>query len=149
MVALLATALVLFAAGANKNAQLDELHQRGVAVEMTVTRCVGLLGGSGSNAAGYACQGTYTFRGHRYDAPVPGSVRRSPGSTLQVVVSSQNPALVSTPAALAESHPSWRVFLAPGALTLVALALGALAFRRWRPSGPSTRRSGAAQAGGV
>ncbi len=149
IVALVAAAIVLFVAGADKNAQLDELHHHGVAVEMTVSRCMGVLGGSGSNAAGYACQGTYTFEGRRYGAPVPGNARRAPGSTLEVVVSSQDPGLISTPAALEASRPSWLVFLAPGVLALVALSLGALTARTWRPSAPAASGGRSAQAGGV
>ncbi|HMK62757.1 MAG TPA: hypothetical protein VK386_03975, partial [Acidimicrobiales bacterium] len=48
--------IVLFLAGAHRNAQLNLLRQRGVPVTMTVTNCLELLGGSGSNGAGYSCR---------------------------------------------------------------------------------------------
>ena len=61
----LATLLVLTVAfaliGQHKNQQIDELRQLGVPVTVTVTTCQELLGGSGSNGAGFACTGTYTF----------------------------------------------------------------------------------------
>src|ERR1700728_2043273 len=48
--AILATlVIVLFLSGLHKNAQISSLRQHGVVVEVRVTKCVGLIGGSGSN----------------------------------------------------------------------------------------------------
>ena len=72
LVALAVVAVILLVAGLQKNAQADSLQQHGVPVTVTVTGCLGLLGGSGSNGAGYACKGTYTFDGRHYVRVHPG-----------------------------------------------------------------------------
>jgi hypothetical protein len=126
-------AVVLFVAGAKKNAQINELRTDGVTVKVTVTGCVGLLGGSGSNAAGYACRGTYTFRGHRYDEAIPGNVNLIPHSTLPVVIARGEPGLVSTVEAVRADHTSWRVFIVPAVLALlVVVAIAVLLVKRGR-----------------
>ncbi len=131
--------VILFVAGADKNAQITSLRTRGVPVEVTVTSCMGLLGGSGSNAAGYACQGTYVVGGHRYRQAIPGDVLRRPGSTVRGVTVPDDPELLSTARDVAGEHASWRVFIAPTVLALVlvaggaALAVGRLR-RRARPA---------------
>jgi len=129
---LVAVAAALFVAGADKNAQVTELRLHGVRVPVTVTSCIGLLGGSGSNAAGYACRGAYSYQGRRYAEAIPGDVERTPGSTLVAVIAPDDPGLLSTPAAVRDEHASWRVYLAPGILAVLAAALAALAGTRWR-----------------
>ena len=52
LVSLFVSAAVLFVAGFHDNAQMNELRTDGVPVEITVAKCLGLLGGSGSNQAG-------------------------------------------------------------------------------------------------
>jgi hypothetical protein len=126
-------AIVLFVAGANKNAQINELRTDGVAVKITVTECMGLLGGSGSNGAGYACTGTYLFHGHRFTEAIPGDVHLAPRSTVAAVISPSDPALVSTAAAVRTERSSWRVFIAPAVLAILDLgAIGAALARRRR-----------------
>ena len=122
-VAVLAAAAILFAAGAQKNAQINDLRQHGVRVSVTVTGCHGLLGGSGSNAAGEACRGSYAFGGRRYDEALPGSVRRTPGATVRGVVAADDPTLLTTAAILRTEHPSWWAYLTPSVLLLADLAL--------------------------
>ncbi len=126
--------IVLFVAGADKNAQINELRDHGVEVEVEVSGCMGLLGGSGSNAAGYACRGTYIFGSHRYDEAIPGDVRRAPGALVVCVVAPNDPALISTVSQVRTERPSWRVFIAPGVLALVFLATAAVIGLRWRRS---------------
>jgi hypothetical protein len=123
---------VLFVAGASKNAQISELREHGAWVGVTVSSCRGLLGGSGSNAAGYACQGTYTFDGKRYQEAIPGNVRRTPGTSVAGIVAPDDPQLLSTPSQVRIEHASWRVFIAPGALTLAFLVTVAAIILRWR-----------------
>jgi len=133
LVALAVVAAILFVAGAQKNAQITRLRQHGVAVTVRVTGCFGLLGGSGSNAAGYSCTGTYTVGGHRFTQAIPGDTLRATGSTVRAVSDPNDPALLSTAHAVASQHASWTVFVVPTIL-LVALALvvGALLLRRRR-----------------
>ena len=80
LTALAATVIVLFVAGIQKNAQITRLRRQGVAVEVTVSGCLGLMGGSGSNLAGYECKGTFSLDGHRYSDAIPGSAFYSPGN---------------------------------------------------------------------
>lgn len=148
-------AVVLFIAGAQKNAQISELRTEGVTIKVTVTGCMGLLGGSGSNAAGYACRGTYTFRGHRYDEAIPGNVNLIPHSTLPVVIARGEPTLVSTVEAVRREHPSWRVFIVPAVLALlVVVAIALLLVKRGRSqvigqrSGPGPNPGGAGSSRG-
>jgi hypothetical protein len=132
LLSLAATSAALFVVGARKNAQIGELRNRGVSITVTVTRCIGLLSGSGSNAAGYSCRGSYAYHGTRYEEAIPGNVSRLPGSTLPGVIAPDDPALLSTPAVLRSEQVSWRVFIAPGVLGLVAAAGAALLFGRVR-----------------
>ncbi|HXW79531.1 MAG TPA: hypothetical protein VEJ84_08530, partial [Acidimicrobiales bacterium] len=53
----------LFVGGARTNAEISQLRNQGIPIAVRVTHCIGLLSGSGSNAAGYACRGTYDYRG--------------------------------------------------------------------------------------
>jgi hypothetical protein len=123
LLTLLVLAAVFFAVGANKNAQINALRNHGVPVTITATSCNGLIGGSGSNLAGYACSGTYTFGGKRYARAIPGDVLPSPGSRIEGVVAPSDPGLVSTASIIAQEHASARVFILPAILLAVVLAL--------------------------
>jgi len=131
---LLALALLgvgLFVVGIHKNAQITDLRQHGVPVEMTVTGCLGQLGGSGSNTAGYACRGTYTIDGHRYEEAIPGNVLRAPKTTVRAVADPGKPGLVSTANDVASEHASAKVFVVPTILLVVlVLLLAAFGLRR-------------------
>jgi hypothetical protein len=134
LIALGVVTITLFVAGAEKNAQLSNLRQHGIPVEITVSSCLGQLGGSGSNAAGYACHGTFTFEGHRYLVSVPGNVLRYPGTKVHGVTVARDPHLISTASEVARDAPSPRVFILPSVL-LALLVLGVVAFAvRWRRS---------------
>ena len=136
--ALAATATVLAVAGVDKNAEITALRSRGVPVEVTVTSCVGLMGGSGSNAAGYACRGTFRLGGRPYSDAIPGSSLRHPGEAVRAVTDPGDPALLSTPGVLAGERASWRVFVLPGVLLLAAAAVvGTALLRRRRAAAPA------------
>jgi hypothetical protein len=137
LVALAITAVILLVAGIQKNAQANRLQQHGVAVSVTVTGCSGLLGGSGSNAAGYACKGTYTFDGRRYEQSIPGSGLRQPGSVVRGVIVADDPGLLSTPDVLARQPASGTVFIVPAILFgILAAALVTVAVTRRRGRRP-------------
>ena len=122
LVVLAVTAVILLVAGIQKNAQADGLHQHGVEVAVTVTSCSGQLGGSGSNGAGYACKGTYSFDGRRYHQSIPGDSSPPGGFGDPGVVATDDPSLLSTPAVVARQQASWKVFIAP-AFLFVAFAV--------------------------
>jgi hypothetical protein len=126
-------AVVLFLSGWHKNAQISSLHQHGVIVEVKVTKCVGLIGGSGSNTTGNSCRGTLTVGGHRYNEAIPGTAFLSVGQHLRVVTVPGDPALLTPVHTLASQHASWSVYIVP-AILLVALLLliALLVFRRRR-----------------
>ena len=143
LVTLAVVTIVLFVAAAHRNAQVDALHTRGVPVVVTVTGCLGELGGSGSNAAGYTCRGAFTLAGHRYNEVIPGDTLRPPGTTVRAVTVPGDPALLTTAAAAARDRATWRVYVLPGVLAavLVLLSAGVLTLARrgratalWRPS---------------
>jgi len=114
---------VLFVAAAHKNDQINRLHRDGVRVEITVTGCLGQLGGSGSNAAGYSCRGSFDLDGRRYVEGIPGNTLYPPGTTLRAVTVPSDPALVATVRAVEGEHASWKVFILPGTLLLVLVLL--------------------------
>ena len=124
--------VLLFVAGAHRNAQIAELHRHGVPVEVTVTGCLGQLGGSGSNAAGYTCRGAFHVGGHRYVEVIPGDQLRRPGTTVRAVTVPDDPALLTTAAAARHERQSGRVFVVPSVLAVlfVVLAATAVAFER-------------------
>jgi hypothetical protein len=138
IVALAVLVVVFSVAGADKNAQITNLRLHGVGVRITVTECRGLLGGSGSNGAGYACRGTFRYGAHRYTKAIPGDSLYAPGTILRGVTVPSDPGLISTPRTLASEHASWRVFILPAILLVVlVLLVGALVLRRRhrRPAG--------------
>ena len=134
--------VVFTVVGEHKNAQIDELRDQGVPVTFTVDHCIGLLGGSGSNGAGYACTGSYELGGHRYHEPLPGNASHAPGATVQAVAVPSDPTLVSTAAIVRTDRSSDRVYILPGILFAVLVALVAVVLvlrrRRRRPTDIAT-----------
>jgi hypothetical protein len=134
----LAILVVVFTVvGFDKNRQIDELHSRGVPVTVTVTGCLGLLGGSGSNAAGYSCHGTYALDGHTYDENLPGNSFHRPGTTVAAVAVPGDPALVSPRSTVESEQASGDVFAVPAVLLAVLLlsVCGLLLRQRHRRQG--------------
>lgn len=126
LVTLLVLGVVFTLVGIHTNQQNDRLHNDGVPVTFTVTGCLGLLGGSGSNAAGYSCRGHYTLDGKTYAEQLPGDAFHRPGSTVAAVAVAGDPALVSPASIVATEHSSAGVFVLPIILFAVLLALVAL-----------------------
>ncbi len=138
-------AVVFTVVGVHTNQQDDRLHHDGVPVTFTVAGCLGLLGGSGSNAAGYSCHGTYTLGGHRYSERLPGNSFHRPGSTVAAVAVPGDPALVSPVSIVATQHSSAGVFVLPAVLAGILLLLVALLLalrRRRRGTAPAERQEG-------
>jgi hypothetical protein len=139
ILAVLAVLVIAFTVvGVQKNHQIDELHDQGVPVTVTVTSCLGLLGGSGSNAAGYSCHGTYSLDGHRYNEPLPGNALHRPGTTVAAVAVPGDPALVSPRAMVASEHSSANVFVLPAVLLAVLLFIGGALLLRHRHTGTAS-----------
>jgi hypothetical protein len=131
LVALAVSVVIFFVAGVHKNSQITQLRQNGVPVQITVSGCLGLLGGSGSNQAGYACRGSFTVDGHRHNEPIPGNTLYPPGTTLRAVTVPGDPALVTTARILATEQTSSKVYILPAVLlVLLILLVGTLLLRR-------------------
>jgi len=146
VVTTLAVLVVVFTVvGVDKNHQIDQLHDEGVAVNVTVTGCQGLLGGSGSNGAGYACRGTYGLGGHRYNEQLPGTALHAPGTVIRAVAVPGDPALVSPVSVVDAEHSSATVFILPAVLLVLLVAILAMVLLRRR----AKRAGGNAQVGGV
>lgn len=133
----LATLAVLAVAftviGIHNNRQIDQLRNQGVPVAVRVTSCQGLLGGSGSNAAGYTCRGTYELGGHRYNEVLPGTALHAPGTVVRAVAVPSDPTLVSPVSVVDAEHASASVFILPAVLLVALVALlVVLALRRRR-----------------
>ncbi len=140
LLGLVVLVIVLYLAGMHRNDQIARLRQQGVAVELTVTGCRGLLGGSGSNAAGYECSGSFQLNGHRYNERIPGSTLYPPGAILQGVVVPGDPSLLSTVRAVASEHRSSTVFILPTVLLAVLItAVTSLMVGRRRVRGTESR----------
>jgi hypothetical protein len=133
----LAVLVVVFSlAGAHRNDQISKLRNHGVHVDMTVTGCALLIGGTGSTPAGHACRGAFTLDGHRYTEPIPGSAQYDRGQSLRILVVPGDPALLAPAHVVAHEHSSWTVFVLPAILFVVLLlaVVGLLVVRRRKGS---------------
>ncbi len=135
LVAIVIVAAVLLVAGIRKNDQIDSLKADPVPVDLTISHCLALMGGSGSNAAGYECTGTYTFRGQHYSEGVPGSVLYSPGATVHGIVANSDPGLFSTAQTVDSERSSPARVLLPSALLFVTLGCAGWLLVRYRRRG--------------
>jgi hypothetical protein len=144
LTALAITGIVLLIAGIQNNSQVNDLRQHGIPVTVTVTVCRGLIGGTGAQVAGYSCTGTYTVDGTQYRQSIPGLAFHTPGSTIRGVAVPGDPRLLSTPDQLGRQHASWRVFIIPGVLLSVVVAVSALLVRR---RATASRRAGTVAVG--
>ncbi|MHB8245266.1 MAG: hypothetical protein ACYDGN_07925 [Acidimicrobiales bacterium] len=131
LVGLAVAVVILSVSGFQKNAEITLLRQQGVSVPATVTGCLGQMGGSGSNLAGYSCRGTLVFHGRRYQKVLPGSALHRPGSLVWVVVAPGDPGLLATRATLSRQHASSRVFLLPVCLLVVLVGLAGVVLTKW------------------
>ncbi len=141
LVTVAVVAVVLLVAGAQKNAQVTALEHQGVPVRATVVTCQGLLGGSGSNAAGYACTARYTVGGHVHLEGIPGNALLAPGSVVRGIVAVDDPALFTTPGVLAGERPSATVFLAPAIMLACCALFGGVLVARARRRRARRRRA--------
>lgn len=136
--ALAIVGIVFIVVGINKNDQINELKGQGVHVTYVVSKCLGQLGGSGSNAAGYSCQGSYVIGGHRYVETLPGSTNYGPGTRVSAISVPSDPTLLSIPAIVASEQSTWTVFILPIVLLGAFVVLLLVVVLRRRRAEPST-----------
>jgi len=122
--------VVSFLSVTNDNARIDRMKTRGIPVTITVTSCIGNIGGSGSNSAGYTCRGDYTVGGATYRELI-GSMATffATGTTVRGVVDPSHHGTVVLSSAIRDSSASPSRYVAPGLLSIVLVTL-TLALRR-------------------
>lgn len=135
---LVAIGVVLLVSGLHTNDQINRLHDDGVPVSVTVSGCIGLMGGTGAQVAGYSCNGSYTLDGTKYLQTIPGMTFHEPGSTIGGIAVPGDPKLLSTPDQVARQHASWRVLLVPVLLFAVAVVTVVALLRGRRRRAPET-----------
>lgn len=115
---------ISFVSASNDNARIDRMKSHGISVTVTVVSCIGNLGGSGSNGAGYSCRGNYRVDGTTYHEPI-GSMTKfsSPGTTVSGVVDPTRYGTVVLSSAIRSSSTSNGVYLAPGLLAAAFILL--------------------------
>ena len=106
-------AIIFTVVGVHPNQQDDRLHNEGVPVAFTVSGCLGLLGGSGSDAGRLLGRGTYTLDGHRY-SDAPGQRLPPAGLNRPAIAVPGDPALVAPASIVTTEHSSAGVLRAPG-----------------------------------
>jgi hypothetical protein len=128
---------VSFISAFNDNARVDRMKNHGIAVTVTVTSCVGNIGGSGSNAAGYTCRGSYRVNGVRYVEVIGSkSTPSSAGTKVLGVVDPSRRSTVELTSAVRASSSSLSVYLVPSLLA-VFFVIGSIALRRRHRSSTS------------
>jgi hypothetical protein len=127
--------IVSFISAANDNARIDRLKLHGISVNVIVTNCVGNIGGSGSNAAGYTCQGEYRVHGVVYHEVIGSKTTLSTtGSKVRGVADPARPSTVELASAVTSSSASPSVYVVPSLLALLLVILATFLWRRWRSS---------------
>jgi len=130
-----------FISATNDNARIDRLKSQGLSVVVTVTSCVGNIGGSGSNAAGYTCHGSYRVGGVRYEEIIGSKTTQSPaGTEVRAVADPNRPSTVELATAVARSASSSSVYVVPSILALVFVVLALALLRRRRSFDRSKHR---------
>jgi hypothetical protein len=131
---LFAIAIALsFASTLNDHARLDRMKSHGVPVSVTISNCVGNMGGSGSNVAGYVCRGTYALEGVKYNEIVSSMTTfASPGARVQAIADPSQHGYVALASAIKNASSSSAAFAVLIILVVVFVVLVALLFRMWR-----------------
>ena len=133
VIGLLAFALVIvvsFISASNDNARIHRLKSHGIPVVVTVTYCVGNLGGSGSSGAGYTCHGKYSVGTTHFRELIGSkSTFSAPGAKVQGVADPSQPSTVVLASEVRTSAATSSAFYAPGLLAVILLVL-TLAFIR-------------------
>lgn len=116
--------VVSFVSAATDNARIHRMKTHGIAVAVTVTDCVGNLGGSGSTGAGDTCHGRYRVGATTYHEVIGSmSTFTPPGAVIDGVADPSQPSTVVIASAVAAWTPSNEAYLAPGVLALFLVVL--------------------------
>ncbi len=118
------TLVVSFVSATHDNSRIERLKTHGITLSATVNSCIGNLGGSGSNASSYTCVATYAIAAASYHEVVGHmSSFAAPGTRVIVVADPSQPSTIELASAVKGSSPSNGVYLAPGLLGVLFVAL--------------------------
>jgi len=130
LIAFAAFLVVSFISATNDNARINRMKDHGIPVVVTVSTCIGNLGGSGSNASSYTCTGVYAARDTSYHEVIGAmSSFVTPGTRVRAVADPGRPSTVELASAVASSKASNGAYVVPSLLALAFLAV-ALTFLR-------------------
>jgi hypothetical protein len=116
--------VVSFVSAAKDNARIERMKTHGIAVAVTVTDCVGNLGGSGSNGAGDTCHGRYSVGATTYHEVIGSmSTFAAPGAVIRGIADPSQHSTVEIASAVTRSSPSNGAYLAPGLLAVFFVVL--------------------------
>jgi hypothetical protein len=123
--------VVGFISASNDQARISRLRSSGIPVTVTVAGCIGNLGGSGSNGAGYTCHGSYVVQGRTYHEVIGGEAAYvETGRRLSGVADPSQPSTVVLANSVAQPSSSTGSYVLLVLLTVAYLALlGYVAFR--------------------
>jgi hypothetical protein len=133
IVVVAALVAVLTIQAADKNSRTESLRHRGVPVDVTVTKCLGILSGTGITVTSFQCNGSYVLAGRSYNGLIDGSTtNHAAGDVVKAIADPKHPTSISTASSLATADSSWRTFIGSGLLfvLLVLLVAGALWWAR-------------------
>jgi hypothetical protein len=132
VLAILAIALTVQAA--HENSRHDVLHDAGVPVSASVTRCVGLAGGTGITSEGFTCYASFSLGGVRRTDQIRGSTAfYRPGDVLAAVVDPHHTGVLATRSSVATDPSPWHAYIAAGiVLALLAIVVAASSWRSRR-----------------
>lgn len=124
MAVLLGISAELAWSAAHRNDEVTRLQHHGVAVAVTVQRCLGISSGVGMGIEFYECDGTYQLAGQTHDEVIGGSRNRLlPGQTIAGVADPGRPTVLWSAAALGRQHVSDTDYIAPAALTAAVVVV--------------------------
>jgi hypothetical protein len=130
LVALAVLLVVSFVAASTNNARITRMKDHGIPVVVTVSDCIGNLGGSGSNATNYTCSGHYAIAGTPYREVVGAMTAFAPpGTHVRALADPSRPSTIELTTAVAWATASASAYAIPGALSLAFVALCLVFFR--------------------
>jgi hypothetical protein len=122
-------ALALTVAAVHQNSRNDRLQHHGVAVDLTVTSCLGQATGTGITENAFVCRGSFELNGHRYNEVIGGSTRLlAPGETVQAIADPRSPSTVSTVEAVRASPAKSRPYVLAAIPALLFVMIAGLVF---------------------
>ncbi len=138
LVVLAASIVVSFTSAVNANSTIVRMQTHGIPVTVTVGDCIGNIGGSGSNSAGFTCHGSYRVAGVAFHEIIGSMSTFAKAGTIERGIADPNRHnTVELASAVRDTSPSATAYIPSvvlavllGALTLL---LGRFARRRGRP----------------